>query len=294
MPFVKVVKNKAYFMRYQVKFRRRREGKTDYFARRRLIAQDKNKYNTPKYRLIVRFTNADIICQVAYAKIEGDYIIASAYAHELPRYGVPVGLTNYSAAYCTGLLLARRLLSKYDLADKYPGQEEVDGEDYNVDDAIDGPGTFKAYLDVGLTRTTTGTRVFAVMKGACDGGMNIPHSPSRFVGYDNEQDELSAETLRKYIFGGHVADYMRHLQEEDEDKYKSHFSRFIANGITADRIEDMYKNAHAKIRENPAAVKKPKREPKEKKRFNRMKMSLKQRRDRVKQRKEAHLRPQEE
>jgi large subunit ribosomal protein L5e len=294
MPFVKVVKNKAYFMRYQVKFRRRREGKTDYFARRRLIAQDKNKYNTPKYRLIVRFTNADIICQVAYAKIEGDYIIASAYAHELPRYGVPVGLTNYSAAYCTGLLLARRLLSKYDLADKYPGQEEVDGEDYNVDDAIDGPGTFKAYLDVGLTRTTTGTRVFAVMKGACDGGMNIPHSPSRFVGYDNEQDELSAETLRKYIFGGHVADYMRHLQEEDEDKYKSHFSRFIANGITADRIEDMYKNAHAKIRENPAAVKKPKREPKEKKRFNRAKMSLKQRRDRVKQRKEAHLRPQEE
>jgi large subunit ribosomal protein L5e len=281
-------------MRYQVKFRRRREGKTDYFARRRLIAQDKNKYNTPKYRLIVRFTNADIICQVAYAKIEGDYIIASAYAHELPRYGVPVGLTNYSAAYCTGLLLARRLLSKYDLADKYPGQEEVDGEDYNVDDAIDGPGTFKAYLDVGLTRTTTGTRVFAVMKGACDGGMNIPHSPSRFVGYDNEQDELSAETLRKYIFGGHVADYMRHLQEEDEDKYKSHFSRFIANGITADRIEDMYKNAHAKIRENPAAVKKPKREPKEKKRFNRAKMSLKQRRDRVKQRKEAHLRPQEE
>ena len=56
----------------------------------------------------------------------------------------------------------------------------------------------------------------------------------------------------------------------------------------------MYKNAHAKIRENPAAVKKPKREPKEKKRFNRAKMSLKQRRDRVKQRKEAHLRPQEE
>ena len=85
------------------------EGKTDYYARRRLIAQDKNKYNTPKYRLIVRFTNTDIICQIAYAKIEGDIIIAAAYAHELPRYGVPVGLTNYSAAYCTGLLLARRV-----------------------------------------------------------------------------------------------------------------------------------------------------------------------------------------
>ena len=34
----------------QVKFRRRREGKTDYFARKRLVIQDKNKYNTPKYR----------------------------------------------------------------------------------------------------------------------------------------------------------------------------------------------------------------------------------------------------
>ena len=40
------------------------EGKTDYYARKRLIFQDKNKYNTPKYRMIVRFTNKDIICQV--------------------------------------------------------------------------------------------------------------------------------------------------------------------------------------------------------------------------------------
>ena len=29
MPFVKTVKNDAYFSRYQVKYRRRREGKTD-------------------------------------------------------------------------------------------------------------------------------------------------------------------------------------------------------------------------------------------------------------------------
>ena len=47
--------------------------------------------------------------QIAYAKLEGDVIIAAAYAHELPRYGVKVGLTNYAAAYCTGLLLARRV-----------------------------------------------------------------------------------------------------------------------------------------------------------------------------------------
>ena len=108
-PFVKVVKNKAYFKRFQVKFRRRREGKTDYFARKRLVVQDKNKYNTPKYRMIVRSSNKDICCQIAYARLEGDRILAAAYSHELPRYGVKVGLTNYAAAYCTGLLLARRV-----------------------------------------------------------------------------------------------------------------------------------------------------------------------------------------
>uniref|UniRef100_A0A915HNJ4 Ribosomal protein L5 n=1 Tax=Romanomermis culicivorax TaxID=13658 RepID=A0A915HNJ4_ROMCU len=84
------------------------EGKTDYYARKRLVVQDKNKYNTPKYRMIVRFTNKDIICQIAYARIAGDVIVTAAYAHELPRYGLKVGLTNYAAAYCTGLLLARR------------------------------------------------------------------------------------------------------------------------------------------------------------------------------------------
>lgn len=41
------------------------EGKTDYFARKRLVIQDKNKYNTPKYRMIVRFSNRDICCQVS-------------------------------------------------------------------------------------------------------------------------------------------------------------------------------------------------------------------------------------
>lgn len=49
------------------------------------------------------------VFKVAYAKIEGDVIMAAAYSHELPNYGIKVGLTNYAAAYCTGLLLARRV-----------------------------------------------------------------------------------------------------------------------------------------------------------------------------------------
>lgn len=47
--------------RFQTKYKRRRSGKTDYYARKRLITQAKNKYNAPKYRLVVRFTNRDII-----------------------------------------------------------------------------------------------------------------------------------------------------------------------------------------------------------------------------------------
>jgi len=166
MGFVKVVKNKQYFKRFQVKFKRRREGKTDYYARLRLTIQDKNKYNTPKYRLIVRFSNKDITCQVAYSRIEGDMILCAAYSHELPRYGVKVGLTNYAAAYCTGLLLARRLLKKLGLDQLYMGCTEVTGEEYNVEAVEDGPAAFRCYLDVGLMRTTTGARVFGAMKGA--------------------------------------------------------------------------------------------------------------------------------
>eukprot|EP00953_Heterococcus_sp_UTEX-ZZ885_P003470 2388-Heterococcus_DN1.PRE.2 len=123
-PFVKVLKSKAYFKRYQVKFRRRREGKTDYRARKRLICQDKNKYNAPKYRLVVRFSNRYVNCQIAYATIEGDKIMCQSNSRELERYGLKTGLKNYAAAYCTGLLCARRLLQKLGLDETYAGEEE--------------------------------------------------------------------------------------------------------------------------------------------------------------------------
>lgn len=64
---------------------------------------------SPTFSIVVRITNRDVIAQVAYARIEGDVIVAAAYAHELPRFGIKVGLTNYASCYCTGLLLARRV-----------------------------------------------------------------------------------------------------------------------------------------------------------------------------------------
>jgi len=293
MGYVKVIKNRAYFKRFQVKFKRRREGKTDYYARKRLVTQDKNKYNTPKYRLIVRFTNKNIVCQIAHAKIEGDVVVCAAYSHELPRYGVKVGLTNYAAAYCTGLLLARRLLAKLNLAEIYEGQVEVDGDEYNVESLDDQPSAFRCNLDVGLNRTTTGARVFGALKGAVDGGLEINHSMSRFPGFDEEADEFNAEVHRGHIFGKNVGEYMRSLSDSDEDAFKKQFSQYIKEGITPDTIEQMYTNAHAAIRADPAA--KPAGKEKFKgKRYLRSKLSLAQRRDSAKQKKDAYRRKLEE
>ncbi|KAI5844998.1 hypothetical protein DFP73DRAFT_573061 [Morchella snyderi] len=254
MPFQKKVKSNAYFSRYQTKYRRRQQGKTDYYARKRLITQAKNKYNAPKYRLVVRFTNRDIICQIISATLLGDVVLASAYSHELKRYGINHGLSNWGAAYSTGLLLARRTLVKLGLDESFEGVAEIDGE-YKVTEECEHDGEtrrpFKAHLDVGLHRTSTGARVFGAMKGASDGGLYIPHSESRFPGFDIETKELDAELLRKYIFSGHVAEYMETLADDDEERYKSQFGQYIESGIEADGLEEVYENAHEKIRADP-------------------------------------------
>eukprot|EP01101_Sappina_pedata_P012926 TRINITY_DN9269_c0_g1_i1.p1 TRINITY_DN9269_c0_g1~~TRINITY_DN9269_c0_g1_i1.p1 ORF type:complete len:298 (-),score=191.95 TRINITY_DN9269_c0_g1_i1:84-977(-) len=261
MGFVKIVKNKAYFKRFQVKYRRRREGKTDYQARRRLITQDKNKYNSPKYRFVVRFTNKDVVTQIIYSKISGDVVMTAAYSHELPKYGITCGLTNYAAAYATGLLLARRHLTKLGLASKYIGKETADGENFIVEPVENGPRPFLALLDVGLVRTTTGSRVFSALKGAVDGGLNIPHSESRFFGFNKETKKLDAKKLRKNIFGGHVTEYMKILSQANPERYKKQFSRYIKAGIFPDNIENLYKEAHKAIRANPAFKKSDKKKP---------------------------------
>ncbi|KNC84524.1 60S ribosomal protein L5 [Sphaeroforma arctica JP610] len=298
MAFVKVVKNKAYFKRYQVKYRRRREGKTDYYARRKLVRQDKNKYNTPKYRLCVRFTNKDVICQVAYATIEGDRIICAAYSHELPRYGVKVGLTNWAACYATGLLLARRLLTKYNLADKYEGNTNggltEDDELYHVEENVEGPRPFRCFLDVGLARTSTGAKIFGAMKGAVDGGLDIPHNEKRFPAWSKDTPEEYVEFLKRYVYGGHVADFMEELEEEDEDKYKVQFARYIAEDISFDDLEDMYKECHEAIRADPSPKEKSKPFEGQKHKNHRKKLTYAQRKNRVQQIQQTFLASQEE
>jgi len=274
---MKEIKNKAYFKRYQVKFRRRRAGKTDYRQRKGLIIQDRNKYATPKYRLVVRFSNKNITCQVVYSTLTHDVVVAAAYSSELPNFGLKFGLTNYAAAYCTGLLIARRVLTKLGLASTYKGLEEASGEDYMVEEVDDAPRPFFCLLDVGLKRTSTGSKVFAALKGALDGGLDIPHSEKRYVGYDPESKQLDEDFLRKYIFGGHVAEYMDSMKEEDPDAYAKHFSTFIKEGVKSGDLEGIYKNVHAAIRKNPSKTAKPKKAPAKPKKWQAVKKTYEQR-----------------
>merc|ERR1712038_1275096 len=237
MGYVKILKNKAYSKRYQTKFRRRRQGKTDYYARKRLVVNAKDKYDTKKYRMVVRFT-------------------------------------NYAAAYATGLLLARRLLKDKSIDDKFVGVSAADGKYYNIADGDNERRPFKAYLDVGLVRTTTGNRVFGAMKGACDGGLNIPHNEQRFPGFRWEKPEqtvgkkrgggadekekpkanFSAEEHLEHIMGVHVQEYYDLLKGEKPQDFKRQFSKW-EKALGGKSFEDVYKACHAAIRKNPARAK---------------------------------------
>lgn len=263
MAFVKVQKSKAYFKRYQTQYRRRREGKTDYWARRNLIVNDKDKYNTPKYRFVPRITNSRVICQITYATLRGDQVLCQASSTELKRYGLTAGLTNYSSAYATGLLLARRLLTQLKMDNFYKGNDKVDGTLYDVSAKPNSERTpFKAILDVGLVRTTTGARVFGALKGAADGGLYIPHKEKRFPGYhfgtgDGEKDKFDPKVHRERIFGGHIDKYMKKIKANVE-AYNRQFSTWdkTLKAAGVDTVEKLYTKVFAEIRKDAKFVKK--------------------------------------
>ena len=126
--------------RYRVQYRRRREKKTDYVARRTLA--------TAKHpRLVVRFSNQNILVQVIKSEIEGDYVLSYASSHNLYDLGWLGSKKNAPAAYLIGLIAGKKAL------------------------AI---GIDAANLDIGLSRATKGSNIFAVVKGAIDAGLNIP------------------------------------------------------------------------------------------------------------------------
>jgi large subunit ribosomal protein L18 len=129
--------------RYKVPRRRRREGKTNYYKRYRMVLSGHPRF-------VVRKTLNYIWVQVAVAKPEGDYILAAAHSRELvKKFGWKGGTANTPAAYLTGLLAALRALEK------------------NIKYAVP---------DIGLHRPTRGSMVFAAIKAANDVGLKVPMS----------------------------------------------------------------------------------------------------------------------
>jgi len=147
--------------RYRVPFRRRREGKTDYHARRALVLS-----RVP--RLVVRLTLKHAIVQVVEAETIGDKVTVSAHSSELAKkYDWLGDCGNVPAAYLTGLLCGYKAAAE---------------------------GLEKAYLDIGLHVPSKGARVFAAMKGFVDAGVEVPHSEEILP----DEDRISGKHIAEY------------------------------------------------------------------------------------------------
>jgi large subunit ribosomal protein L5e len=170
------------------------------------------------------------------------------------------------------------------MADMYKGVEAADGEFFDVYEKgiNEDRRPFRALLDVGLVRTTTGNRVFGALKGAVDGGIHVPHNTKRFPGYHLEKKEAvtgkrgktvaekgkaagtyNAKEHRDHIFGAHVQTYFDRLKKENKDAFKKQFSGWEANLTKAKlaNLEALYKKVHAEIRKAPARPKVAKKAP---------------------------------
>ncbi len=91
--------------RYKVAFRRRREGRTNYHQRLKLLLSKED-------RVVVRKSSKHIQVQLIAPKPEGDVTLSSAISTELKDYGYDASTGNTPAAYLTGLLVGYKTLSK--------------------------------------------------------------------------------------------------------------------------------------------------------------------------------------
>ena len=127
---------------YRVPFRRRREGRTDYRVRSKLLRGGKP-------RVVVRKTLNQTIVQFIVPDAKGDQVLATAQSLELKEHGWSAGTGNLPAAYLTGFLAGRRASAK---------------------------GLKESILDIGMQRPSKGGRLFAALQGLLDAGVAVPLS----------------------------------------------------------------------------------------------------------------------
>lgn len=187
--------------RYRVPYRRRREKKTDYAARRVMATADRPRF-------VVRVSGKNILVQVVRSEIEGDYVIAKANSNELKRYGWNASGKNVPAAYLIGVLAGKKA--------KAAGVEH-------------------AILDMGLKRITAGNKIFAVVKGALDAGLDIPCD-----------SDITPSPER--INGSIIAEYAE--QMEDPLEYERRFSVYLRRGLRPEALPGHFEEVKARIEEN--------------------------------------------
>jgi large subunit ribosomal protein L18 len=137
--------------RYSVKPRRRREGKTDYRKRLKLL-------RSGKVRIVVRKSLKNTQIQFVEYKESGDNIIASANSNELiKKYNWKYSTSSTPAAYLTGVLAGKR------------------AKDKGIDECV---------LDIGRHPPVTGSKLFASIKGIIDAGVECPHDEEKIPNED--------------------------------------------------------------------------------------------------------------
>jgi large subunit ribosomal protein L18 len=184
--------------RYCSPYRRRREGKTDYKARKALVLSGKP-------RVVVRGSLKNAIVQIVVAKPKGDEVLVSAHSRDLMKYGWKASRGNLPAAYLTGFLCGLKAKAQ------------------KIEEAI---------LDIGLHSPCKGARVFAVLKGVLDGGIEVPYS----------EEKLPDENRIK---GEHVVQYAESLVSTPE-VYQAKFSKYLEQKLPPEKLsanfEEVKKN----------------------------------------------------
>lgn len=151
--------------RYKVPFRRRRDGRTNYRYRARLL-----RAGVP--RAVVRQSNKHTSVQFIEYDAVGDRIVVSAHSKDLKDFGWETTTSNIPSAYLTGYLAGKRALEK---------------------------GIEKAVLDIGLKVPAKGATCFAALMGMVDAGMNIPHGENMIPSEERLMGEHIDEGLRDQV-----------------------------------------------------------------------------------------------
>ncbi|MFB6136445.1 MAG: 50S ribosomal protein L18 [Halobacteriaceae archaeon] len=179
--------------RYKVPMRRRREVRTDYHQRLRLL-------KSGKPRLVARKSNEHVRAQLVVPGPDGDETLASAYSGDLSEFGWEAPTGNLPSAYLTGYLAGRRAVAA------------------DVEEAV---------VDIGLNSPTPGSKVFAVQEGAIDAGLDVPHNESVFADWQRTRGEHIAEyaeSLEEPLYSGdfdatelpeHFDEVLETIQESD-------------------------------------------------------------------------------